>query len=379
MRALLLLAGAAQAAYPSARTIIRSTNGTCAALARRLDDNLWPRLETALRHAKAPAVQVFANAAHSILLENFLCGLPAQNLRDHVVVWAADAETNARMRTYLPAARVVDVSNAFGDSVDAPFRSQAYAAFAAVKAFMPYAAAALGFAVLTQDADVVWLADVPAYLERFDAAALADSPRVDTRTRPCRRKEAALLRPYLVSDRQRADHDAALRAKGKFTYDAQACRRHRCVDSVNGGFLYYGSGRVRAALEHWAASCGAIVEERKNQPSLVDALKQTLGRAGCRYDEDPRNTTAAVWPEALAAPLVVLNQDLFVSGRRAAFAREAKAKNALLAFHANFLFGWRAKCEKLRRLGLLFVDVADGDVCRDQGASESRVVTCKSR
>ena len=139
------------------------------------------------------------------------------------------------------------------------------------------------------------------------------------------------------------------------------------------------SGRVRAALEHWAASCGAIVEERKNQPSLVDALKQTLGRAGCRYDEDPRNTTAAVWPEALAAPLVVLNQDLFVSGRRAAFAREAKAKNALLAFHANFLFGWRAKCEKLRRLGLLFVDVADGDVCRDQGASESRVVTCKSR
>ena len=148
---------------------------------------------------------------------------------------------------------------------------------------------------------------------------------------------------------------------------------------MNGGFLYYGSGRVRDALEHWAASCSAIVEGRENQPSLVDALKRTMGRAGCRYDEDPRNTTAAAWPEALAAPLVVLNQDLFVSGRRAAFAREAKAKNALLAFHANFLFGWRAKCEKLRRLGLLFVDVAGGDVCRDHDASAAAGVTCRSR
>ena len=184
MRALLLVAGAARAL--TARHLL---NGTCASLAKRLDDSfLVPRLEKALRAAKPPAVQVFANAAHSILLENFLCGLPRKDLRGHVVVWAADADTNGRMRSYLPSVRIVDVSSAFGSSEDAPFQSEAYAEFAAVKALMPHAAAALGYATLTQDADVVWRADVPAYLRRFHAASMADSPRVDTRTRPCRRK-----------------------------------------------------------------------------------------------------------------------------------------------------------------------------------------------
>ena len=139
MRALLLVAGAARAL-----TARRLLNGTCASLAKRLDDGfLLPRLEKALQAAKPPAVQVFVNAAHSILLENFLCGLPRKDLRDHVVVWAADAATNARMRSYLPSVRIVDVSSAFGSSEDAPFQSEAYAEFAAVKALMPHAAAAL--------------------------------------------------------------------------------------------------------------------------------------------------------------------------------------------------------------------------------------------
>jgi len=102
-------------------------------------------------------------------------------------------------------------------------------------------------------------------------------------------------------------------------------------------------------------------------------LKGTLPRDGCLYDDDSRNTTTTTWPAPLASSLVVLNQDLFVSGRRAAFAREALRRNELLAFHANFLYGWRAKCEKLRKLGLLFVDVAGGDVCRDPAAA-----TCRS-
>ena len=367
MRALLLVAGAARAL--TARHLL---NGTCSSLSKRLDDSfLVPRLEKALQAAKPPAVQVFANAAHSILLENFLCGLPRKDLRDHVVVWAADAETNGRMRRYLPSARIVDVS--FGNTKDAPFQSEAYAEFAAVKALMPHAAAALGFSSLTQDADVVWLADVPSYLKRFEAASMADSPRVDTRTRPCRRKEADLLRAYLETDEQRASHDASLLAKGKFVYDEEACRRHRCVDSVNGGFLFYGNGLVSTALAAWAGSCVDIVASRENQPSLVNALKGTLPRDGCLYDDDSRNTTTTTWPAPLSSSLVVLNQDLFVSGRRAAFAREALRRNELLAFHANFLYGWRAKCEKLRKLGLLFVGVPGGDVCRDAAAA-----TCRS-
>ena len=320
MRALLLLAGAARAL--TARHLL---NGTCASLSKRLDDSfLVPRLEKALQAAKPPAVQVFANAAHSILLENFFCGLPAPSLRDHVVVWAADAETNGRMRRYLPSVRIVDVSKAFGSSEDAPFQSEAYAEFAAVKALMPHAAAALGFSTLTQDADVVWLADVPSYLKRFHAASMADSPRVDTRTRPCRRKEADLLRAYLTTDKQRADHDASLLAKGKFVYDEEACRRHRCVDSVNGGFLFYRNGLVSTALAAWAGSCASIVRGRENQPSLVNRFEEdvTTRRLPLRR-RDSRNTTTTTWPAPLTSQLVVLNQDLFVSGRRAAFAREA--------------------------------------------------------
>ena len=182
-----------------------------------------------------------------------------------------------------------------------------------------------------------------------------------------------MLRAYLTTDKQRADHDASLLAKGKFVYDEEACRRHRCVDSVNGGFTFYKSGPVSTALAAWAGSCASILQGRENQPSLVRSLKRTLPRDGCLYDDDSRNTTTTTWPAPLSSSLVVLNQDLFVSGRRAAFAREALRRNELLAFHANFLYGWRAKCEKLRKLGLLFVDVAGGDVCRDAAAA-----TCRS-
>ena len=125
-------------------------------------------------------------------------------------MWAADAETNGGCVAIYQPTRVVDVSTAFGSAKAAALSGEAYAEFAAVKALMPHAAAALGFSTLTQDADVVWLADVPSYLKRFHAASMADSPRVDTRTRPCRRKEADLLRAYLTTDKQRADHDASL-------------------------------------------------------------------------------------------------------------------------------------------------------------------------
>ena len=130
---------------------------------------------------------------------------------------------------------------------------------------------------------------------------------------------------------------------------------------------------MSTALAAWAGSCVDIVASRENQPALVNALKGRLPRDGCLYDDDSRNTTTTTWPTPLASELVVLNQDLFVSGRRAAFAREALHRNELLAFHANFLYGWRAKCEKLRKLGLLFVGVPRGDVCRDPAAA-----TCRS-
>ncbi|EGB01761.1 hypothetical protein AURANDRAFT_69522, partial [Aureococcus anophagefferens] len=150
-----------------------------------------------------------------------------RRLLAHVVAWAADGAVAAYVRRRWPA--VVDVSAALraaqeseipnfkasylgrfplaaladGDAArDAPFESSAYARFAAVKALMPHAAAALRAPALTQDADVVWLGDVPAYFDaRFgdaniEAVAFADSPRVDPRSRPCKRKEAPAMARY---------------------------------------------------------------------------------------------------------------------------------------------------------------------------------------
>ena len=164
--------------------------------------------------------------------------------------------------------------------------------------------------------------------------------------------------------------------KAKFAYDFGACAAHRCVDSVNGGFLYSRArgGAVDAALEAWFADCGAIWERRANQPSLVAALRG----AACAYDAGGAGSAAPhAWRPANATSflgarrpkLVVANQDLFVSGRRGAFARDAVRRGALLAFHANFRFGWRAKCDLLRKLGLLFVETA-GDVCADPAGFE---------
>ena len=66
-----------------------------------------------------------------------------------------------------------------------------------------------------------------------------------------------------------------------------------------------------------------------------------------------------------ATAVAVAHQDLFVSGRRAGHARDATRRGALLAFHANFRFGWRSKCDLLRKVGLLHVSAPAADVCDD--------------
>mmetsp|Transcript_19773 Transcript_19773/g.58851 ORF Transcript_19773/g.58851 Transcript_19773/m.58851 type:complete len:183 (-) Transcript_19773:326-874(-) len=116
------------------------------------------------------------------------------------------------------------------------FRSSKYARYAAVKAFMPHAAAALGFSAVTQDADIVWLADVIEYLQRVaPAGALVmtpDSPRVDPRGRPCKRKEHELLRQFLAPGLRPAA-DAAFARKGR--YERAAARRLCSPDARRGG------------------------------------------------------------------------------------------------------------------------------------------------
>jgi len=68
-------------------------------------------------------VQVFANAAHRVLLQNFLCGLRSaqRHLLRHVVAWAGDAATARWLRSEWPAVAVVDAADVVGDDAeDAP-------------------------------------------------------------------------------------------------------------------------------------------------------------------------------------------------------------------------------------------------------------------
>ncbi|MGA1523138.1 MAG: hypothetical protein ACO4CZ_04135, partial [Planctomycetota bacterium] len=108
-------------------------------------------------------------------------------------------------------------------------------------------------------------------------------------------------------------------------------------------------------MEGWATACGAISRGRENQPALVAAFTAHVGNR-CAYASSARGATAdkTTWrPLGKSGPgheksttttrrtgsprgdpldaadleLVVLNQDLFVSGRPAAYARTADAES----------------------------------------------------
>ena len=87
------------------------------------------------------------------------------------------------------------------------------------------------------------------------------------------------------------------------------------------------------------------------------ALQSALPAAGCHYVTEAQGTADPLsWrPSNASNELVVLNLDLFVSGRRAVFAKTQNAQHKLLAFHCNFRLGWKSKCETLRKLDMLHV------------------------
>ncbi|KAJ1454975.1 hypothetical protein M885DRAFT_520886 [Pelagophyceae sp. CCMP2097] len=408
--------GAARGSVPTADEVVAlfqsedpgiDESHACATTARRMAAaRVWEKLESSLAAAAKPAVMVFSNAAYHALLHNFLCGLVARDLAhvlDHVVVWCADGASLSALQSDWQiggvADRAVPLADVWAEDVqgDAPFSSAAYAKFAALKAIMPWAAAVLGYDALVQDADVVWRGDVLAYLAKTlpnaGAAVMADSNRVDVQQRPCKISEAEAIardepaargaqgrRPLQSADavaRRRRLETKAVRARGKraaqkrLPFSAGACAAFRCTQSVNGGFIFTRAapaarrGAAVRALRDWAARCSEIYAARENQPAFVAALERVLPRRGCAYARDSQNATihAPTWRRSnTTADLVVLNLDLFVSGRRAAFARQADARSELLAFHCNFRFGWKSKCETLHKLGMLPTAASRGTV-----------------
>ncbi|KAJ8604285.1 hypothetical protein CTAYLR_002496 [Chrysophaeum taylorii] len=285
--------------------------------------SLWGGLSHALALAKRPAVMIFCNGAHYKLAHNFMCGLVAAGLEHvvaHVVLWCADEASYRSSRADWRRVQAVRLALGGDVSGDAPFKEARYARMAAVKALMPWAAAALGFDALTQDADLVWRGDVLARVAELDAAMMPDSNRVDPFQRPCKRKEAARIDAYA------AHH-------GRSSGD---CAAYRCVSSVNGGFVYARArSSIVAALRDWFERCPTIVADRENQPSLVAALEERVPPGGCVYGPTRK--------DAAAADLVVMGE--VVSGQRPAVARDLERRGRLLAFHCNF----RSGCSMWRR------------------------------
>lgn len=339
-----------------------NASSICEALLVRMESSgAWARLRLALASADSPAVMIFTNAAHYGLVHNFLCGLVHLKLDSalrHVVLWCADEASLSAAENDWKARGVLTVKLGVfdGDDVgqDAPFKEVPYARFAAIKAFMPWAAAELGVAALVQDADVVWRGDVISYLRslRVSGAAMADSSRVDPTLRPCKPKESDRIRAYHI-------HHGASDAY------SWACAAYRCIASVNGGFLWIRTPtnepttNIAAAARDWFARCPDIVAGRENQPSLVQALERRVSPGKCIYDG--RHNASS--PPSEQADFLVLNILTFASGQRPALAREADRQGRLLAFHCNFRFGWRAKCLTLRNMGLLFLGSPNTDIC----------------
>lgn len=311
----------------------------------------WDEMRQALQKVPSPAVLVFLNAGHYAALFNYLCGLESHA---HVVLLCADdASLRAAQRDW-PGVVSVSLARMFAADVssEVAFRESKYATLAAVKAWLPYAAHVLGFAALVQDADVVWRGDVLGSLPE-SLAVMADSNRVDPSARPCRPKEAMKIDDYSARHSHGAD-----------------CASYRCVSSVNGGFVFVPqrpSRRAADALQGWFERCPTIVATRENQPSFVDALIDNVPPGRCVYN----GTTAE--------DLVVLDALTFASGQRPAAARDADQKGSLLVFHANFRFGWRSKCELLRKLGMLHITTATGDanVCRAQSPVRGAALACR--
>lgn len=330
----------------------------CEALVRDFGGRgLWEELRDALSEAAKPAVMIFTNAAHYVLVHNFLCSSKSTVL-PHVVLWCADDVSLAAARHDWAEAGVRLVRLGLANvSLDAPFKEAGYARFAAIKALMPRAAQMLGFDALTQDADVVWRSDVLDILSersRDTAAMMADSNRVDTRLRPCKPKEREKIRAY----------DSSQNAE-------EACANYRCVSSVNGGFLWLPSNATVGSLvaKDWFAMCPDIMSTRENQPSLVAALERRVKPGRCVYDREFEEDVGGPPLSRRDSDILILNANTFASGQRPAYARQTDNEQRLAAFHCNFRFGWRAKCQTLRFMDLLFIEGPDhnsstNDVCK---------------
>jgi len=63
----------------------------------------------------------------------------------------------------------------------------------------------------------------------------------------------------------------------------------------------------------------------------------------------------------------VLDVNTFASGQRVALALQARDRGDLVAFHCNFRFGWKSKCQTLQKMGMLYVQAfsVGGDVCTE--------------
>ena len=318
-------------------------NGTCSLIRRLEATGFWGSLRGALKRAEKPVVMMLTNAAHYKLVQNYLCGVEEGMpwILRHVIVWCADEVAATRLATDFPD--VIQISVDLGDddaTRDAPFGGSRYGAFAAIKAMMPYAATMLGVPSLTQDSDIVWRKDVLQYLQSLDvdAAVMADSNRVDIKQRPCKRKEMPLITAYDPLGR--------------------SCSAYRCIASVNGGFIYVAARRSSifvAALEAWVQQCPAIIASNENQPSFVAALTHVIPPGDCAYNKTTQRKTT----------LTVLDTTQFASGQRPILARQADERGELRAFHCNFNFGWRAKCETLKKMNMLYINSSTTNVCRD--------------
>ena len=298
----------------------------------------WHKLAHVLAHASRPAVMVLASCAQLVLLHNFLCSvknLPAHDaLLRHVVIWSADACTDDFVLRHWPeiAGSMVNASTWFATAqrADAPFKSAQYAAYATLKAFMPLAAATLGFTALTQDVDIVWRRNAIEYLANISTG-----------------RETLMM--------------------------VEAGQRYKkvksCFDNLGPGLIYTQPTREsRQILGAWFDQCPEMETRRANAPFFQSAARNL---SSCGYDG--QESTGSKPHILIFQPTHMVCGQRVDSGGH--IIKDIQLDNpsswkinlsrSAVTVHANHNSGgWAAKCAFLKANGVLYLRAASGDPCQ---------------
>jgi len=286
--------------------------------------NFWGQLDRILSSINKTALLILVNCAHAPFFYNFMCVLrgklsseKAKDIQDRIVVLAAEDCAEKKIKSLFPNVKVMQLMPLWADSSGMHLHwtslalgdaGSKYKQIAVMKAFMPFAAVALGYDVVVMDADVVWTENV--------------FPELDI-------LHHELGYPVLILE------DNEKRGRGVM---------------VNGGFQAVVS--CRASLElflGWIIQAPDMLNTGRNQVYLQQTIKKNSWNI-TRFSDISSETII----EFNSRQIVSLNK-MFLIGKKWKAIVEGKLSMPWV-FHANFARAYSDKKKMLQSISLWYLE-----------------------